>query len=404
MTCVLVVDDSQFMRTVVGNELRAEGYDVVEASNGRRALEQVEAHDPDAITMDVQMPEMDGIEATERIMEWRPTPILMVSAYTADGAEATLDALENGAVEFIQKPDGEVSIETEPLEDELVEKVRAAIEADLDVLAPGEASAADASADAGVAESADGGTVSAAASAGEATSPAGPADAGSDPDAAPEEPASPTTAADISRVIEGKLGDEFVDDPTVVVGASTGGPKLVNAMLRVLPRALDARVLVVQHMPASFTGRFAERIDAISAYDVAEAADGERIDGGAARVARGGAHLEVASYSSGRLRLKLTDDDPVNGVRPSIDVTMRSVADVVAGPLVGVVLTGMGRDGAAGVEAIKEAGGTTFAQDEATSPVFGIPESAIETGAVDHVLPADEMVDGIVDALKKEAG
>jgi two-component system chemotaxis response regulator CheB len=140
----------------------------------------------------------------------------------------------------------------------------------------------------------------------------------------------------------------------------------------------------------------------MSAYDVAEAEDGERIDGGEARVARGGHHLEVASYSSGRLRLQVTDDEPVHGVRPSIDVTMRSAAEAVEGPLVGVVLTGMGSDGAAGVEAIKDAGGTTFAQDEATSPVFGIPEQAIETGAVDYVLPADELVEGVVEALSKE--
>jgi two-component system chemotaxis response regulator CheB len=386
MTCALVVDDSQFMRTVVGNELREDGYDVVEASNGKQALEKVDEHEPDVITMDVEMPEMDGIEATERIMEWRPTPILMVSAYTADGAEATLDALENGAVDFIQKPDGEVSIETEPLEDELTEKVGAAVEADLDVLAPLDGPAADAE----VAEAVDGETMSASASA--------PA-----PDAeAEDEQVAPTTADEISSVIEGQLADEYVDEPTVVVGASTGGPKLINAMLRALPRALDARVLVVQHMPASFTGRFAARLDAMSAYDVAEAEDGERIDGGEARVARGGQHLEVASYSSGRLRLQVTDDEPVHGVRPSIDVTMESAADVVEGPLVGVVLTGMGSDGAAGVEAIKDAGGTTFAQDEATSPVFGIPEQAIETGAVDHVLPADELVEGVVEALSKE--
>jgi two-component system chemotaxis response regulator CheB len=388
MTCALVVDDSQFMRTVVGNELREDGYDVVEASNGKQALEKVDEHEPDVITMDVEMPEMDGIEATERIMEWRPTPILMVSAYTADGAEATLDALENGAVDFIQKPDGEVSIETEPLEDELTQKVQAVVEADLDVLAPLDGPAADAE----VAEAADGETVSASAS-----TPAPEADA-----EAAEEPAAPTTADEISSVIEGQLADEYVDEPTIVIGASTGGPKLINAMLRALPRALDGTVLVVQHMPASFTGRFAARLDAMSAYDVAEAEDGERIDGGEARVARGGHHLEVASYSSGRLRLQVTDDEPVHGVRPSIDVTMRSAAEAVEGPLVGVVLTGMGSDGAAGVEAIKDAGGTTFAQDEATSPVFGIPEQAIETGAVDYVLPADELVEGVVEALSKE--
>lgn len=383
MTCALVVDDSQFMRTVVGNELRADGYDVVEASNGKKAIEKVEEHEPDVITMDVEMPEMDGIEATERIMEWRPTPILMVSAYTTDDAEATLDAMENGAVDFIQKPDGEVSIDTESLEDELTEKVRAAVDADPDVLASLEAP------DAGVevSEAGDGETVSATASA---------------PGADAEAREAPTTAAEISEVIEGQLADEYVEDPTIVVGASTGGPKLINAVMRALPRALDARVLVVQHMPASFTDRFAARLDALSAYDVDEAEDGERIDGGQARVAPGGKHLAVTSYSSGRLRLAVTEDEPVHGVRPAIDVTMETAAEAVEGPLVAVVLTGMGSDGAKGIEAVKGVGGTTFAQDEATSPVFGIPEQAIETGAVDHVLPADELVEGILDALQKE--
>jgi two-component system chemotaxis response regulator CheB len=383
MTRALVVDDSQFMRTVVGNELRGEGYDVVEASNGKRALEAVEEHEPDVITMDVEMPEMDGIEATERIMEWRPTPVLMVSAYTAEGAEATLDALENGAVDFIQKPDGEVSLETEPLEAELARKVEAALKADLDVLAPVETPAADAD----VAGAGDGETMTASAAT---------------PEPEVEDRPAPTTSEDISSIIEGQLADEYVDAPTIVLGASTGGPKIVNRMLRALPRTLDARVIVVQHMPASFTGRFAARLDALSAYDVAEVEDGERIGGGDVRVARGGTHLEVASYSSGRVRLKVTDSDPVHGVRPSIDVTMESAAETVAGPLVGVVLTGMGKDGAEGIRAVKEAGGITFAQDEASSPVFGIPEQAIATGCVDHVLSADELVEGILDALSKE--
>lgn len=383
MTSALVVDDSQFMRTVVGNELRADGYEVVEASNGEQALEQVEEHEPDVITMDVEMPEMDGIEATEQIMEWRPTPILMISAYTAEGAEATLDALEHGAVDFIQKPDGEVSIETAPLEEELVQKVRAVRGADPDVLAPTDALSADADAT----ERGDGETMAAAASI---------------PDPGIEDPQEPTTSAEISSVIEGQLAEEYVDDPTIVIGASTGGPKIINAMIQALPRSLDARVLVVQHMPESFTGRFAARLDALSAYDVAEVDDGERIDGGEVRVAQGGRHLEVTNYSSGRLRLKVSDDDPIHGVRPSIDVTMESAAEAVAGPLVAVVLTGMGKDGADGIEAVKAAGGTTFAQDEDSSPVFGIPGQAIETGCVDFVLPAGSIVEGVLDALSKE--
>ncbi len=385
MTRALVVDDSQFMRTVVGNALADQGFEVVEASNGEQAVESAEQGEFDVITMDVAMPKMDGIEATERIMERSPTPILMVSAHTEQGADATLDALERGAVDFLAKPGGEASIEAGAIKDDLVEKVEAVTTADLDALEPmPRVNQADVDADAGGGE-----TMSVSASA-------------SEPDAdSTVEPHAPSVG-EISSVIEEKLAREYVENPTIVVGASTGGPKLVSAILRDLPRALDARVLVVQHMPESFTGRFAERLDAASAYSVAEAEDGERIGGGEVRIARGDSHLEVSGYSSGRLRLQLVDNEPVHGVKPSIDVAMRSVAGTIDDPVVGVALTGMGEDGAEGIRAIKESGGHTVVQDEETSPVFGIPQQAIETGCVDEVLPAERLVDGILTILSEE--
>jgi two-component system chemotaxis response regulator CheB len=385
MTVALVVDDSQFMRTVVGNTLQDAGIDVVEASNGADAVEQVDEHDPDVITMDVAMPEMDGIEATKRIMNRNPTPILMVSAHTEQGADATLDALGHGAVDFLAKPGGnEVSLEADDLADDLLDKVEAITGADLGAIEPSEETVP---AEMGASGSADGETVSMSAGASQ-----------------PEEPAEATspTAQEISSVIEEKLAREYVENPTVVLGASTGGPKLISAMLGELPRALDARVLVVQHMPESFTGRFAERLDKVSAYDVSEAEDGERIGGGEVRLAKGGHHLEIDTYSSGRLRLALTDREPVHGVRPAIDVTMESAAEAIDDPLVGVAMTGMGSDGAEGIRAIKEAGGTTVVQDEETSPVFGIPQQAIATGCVDEVRPAGELVEAILSALSTE--
>jgi two-component system chemotaxis response regulator CheB len=309
----------------------------------------------------------------------------MVSAHTDQGADATLDALQRGAVDFLAKPGGEVSVETEAIEDDLVEKVRAVRGADLSTLGPAaEAPAAD---DEAVQEG-DSGTMSVSAS-------------GAEPDADASTPRAPTVQ-EISSVIEETLAEEYVANPTVVIGASTGGPKLVSAILRELPRALDARVLIVQHMPESFTSRFAERLDNVSSYDVAEAEDGERVGGGDVRIARGGRHLEATNYSSGRLRLRPTDDEPVQGVRPSIDVTMESIAETVSDPLVGVALTGMGRDGADGIRGIEAAGGTTIVQDEETSPVFGIPQQAIATGCVDEVLPAEKIVEGILSALSTE--
>ena len=378
MTSVLVVDDSQFMRTVIGNLLSDHGYEVYSASDGEGAVEAVETHAPDIVTMDVVMPGMDGIEAVERIMKRRPTPILMLSAHTKEGADATFEALSKGAVDFLAKPGGEVSVDIASLEDRLVETVEAVADADLTSIARER-----------TAET--------------ATSVAGTAGTASEAGTEPPKPDAPATPAEPSTSDRPAPTDRsVVDRPTVVIGASTGGPKIVERVLAGLPLDLDARVLVVQHMPASFTDRLAARLDSVLDYDVSEASDGDRVDGGEILVAKGGYHLEIAHYVNGRVRVRLTETERVHGVRPAIDVTMRTAADRIDDPLVGVVCTGMGKDGAAGIEAIEAAGGHTIAQDRATSPVFGIPRQAIATGAVDDVLPADEIADGILDTLSTD--
>jgi two-component system chemotaxis response regulator CheB len=173
----------------------------------------------------------------------------------------------------------------------------------------------------------------------------------------------------------------------------------VEQILAQLPPALEAKVLVVQHMPASFTDRLAQRLDDRSEYAVSEATDGGSVTPGEVLVAKGGCHLSVTSARTDRLEVALTDGPRRHGVRPSIDVTMETLADHDSLPLVGVVLTGMGKDGAAGIADIEAAGGTTIAQDEGTSPVYGIPRRAVETGAVDHVLPDSEIVTGIQQSL-----
>jgi len=342
----VVADDSHFMRSVICDILEGGEIEVVaEARNGREAVDAVEKHGPDVVTMDVEMPEMDGIEAVERIMSETPTPVLMLSAHTDENADVTFEALDAGAVDFFAKPGGEVSMEMSRLEDQLVDIVLSVAGADVTGTSPG--SGADSET---------------------ATPPSTPA---------------PTT-------------EQYVDDPTLLVGSSTGGPKMVERVMSALPAAADFRVLIVQHMPDGFTERFAARIDDRSDYDVREAADGDRIGGGEALVAPGGKHLVVSNYRSGRLRVKLTEEPPVNSVRPAVDVTMESAAEVIDDPLVGVVLTGMGEDGAAGVEAVRAAGGRVIAQDEETSAVFGMPRRAIETGAVDDVLPIEDVPDGIL--------
>ncbi|MXV64005.1 chemotaxis-specific protein-glutamate methyltransferase CheB [Natronorubrum sp. JWXQ-INN-674] len=438
MTRVLVVDDSQFMRTVIGNALTAADYDVETATNGSEAIEAATAYDPDIVTMDVEMPELDGIDAVERIMATNPTLILMLSVHTDRGTEATLDALERGAIDFLNKPDGSDSRNVADLCDDVVEKVDELANANVSSIALARAAA---SAYATRPDRSDGNVTAGRAAVGSGTGDgngtrvrtgtgtgSGPkvrsefesatetGVEGTPNSPGPERPA-PTPSSTLKRRSGGgrangtderddraaiELEGEYAADPTIVLGASTGGPKIVEQVFDRLPLEFDAKGLVVQHMPSSFTGRFAERLDRRSRYDVSEAADGDTVRSGEILVAPGGAHLEVTGNVGGHLTVGLDDGDRIHGVRPAIDVTMRTAAERVSDPLCGVVLTGMGRDGAAGIEAIKTAGGHTVAQDEATSPVFGIPCQAIQTGCVDDITPAGELADTIVDAFNTD--
>ncbi|WP_440769724.1 chemotaxis-specific protein-glutamate methyltransferase CheB [Natronorubrum sp. DTA28] len=407
MTRVLVVDDSQFMRTVVDNALTEAGYDVETATNGSEAIETAAAYDPDIVTMDVEMPELGGIDALERIMATNPTLILMLSVHTEQGTETTLDALERGAIDFLHKPDGSDGRTLADLSSEVVAKVDELANANVSSIALARASA---SAYATRSSRANRDVVTGRAVAGAGADPRGSLEVSggsttnrpAGPDA--QRTFSPGSGAGSKSESDDdpgpiELEGDHADDPTVVLGASTGGPKIVEALFERLPADLGAKVLVVQHMPEGFTERFAERLDRLSEYDVREASDGELVRAGEAAIAPGDAHLEVANNVGGRLRVRLDDGERIHGVRPAIDVTMQSAAETAVDPLCGVVLTGMGRDGAAGIESIKRAGGHTIAQDEATSPVFGIPCQAIQTGCVDDIAPATELVETIVDAF-----
>ena len=394
MTRVLVVDDSGFMRTVIGNALTEAGYEVETATNGSEAIEAAAAYDPDVVTMDVEMPELGGIDAVERIMATNPTLILMLSVHTDEGTEATLDALERGAVDFLHKPDGADGRTVKHLTDDVVAKVDELADANVSSIALARASASayatrsNQEATSGRAVASTGSETQGGSSGGPQTSPDGPT--------VGRRSGTGTELGDFPPV---ELEGDYAADPTVVLGASTGGPKIVERLFERLPIELGAKVLVVQHMPAGFTERFADRLDTRSEYDVREAADGESIHPGEAVIAPGDAHLEVRSNVNGRIRVRLDDGERLHGVRPAIDVTMQTAAERVTDPLCGVVLTGMGRDGADGIEAIHAAGGRTIAQDEATSPVFGIPCQAIQTGCVDEIAPAPEIVAAIVDAF-----
>lgn len=343
----VVVDDSQFMQRVITDILEDGDIDVVAtAKDGISGIEAVKTHDPDVVTMDIEMPRLNGIDAVERIMDENPTPILMLSAHTEDGSELTFEALNRGAVDFFTKPGGEVSVGIGQHDEQLIESVRSAARADL--------SAVEAA----------------------------------------------TRGTSRTQVSQTKL--DYEDDPTLIVGASTGGPNVVERLLEELPVDADFRILVVQHMPDDFTARFADRLDRTSSYDVSEADDGRRVRGGEAVVAKGGYHLTVSGYSRGRIRIGLTESEPVNGVRPAIDVTMASAAETITDPLTGVVLTGMGADGADGVRRLNSAGASIIAQDEETSTVFGMPKRAIETGVVDAIHPIDELTEAVLETITKE--
>jgi len=345
----VVVDDSRFMRGLITDLLDEGGIPVVgEAKDGVEAIEVIADEQPDVVTMDLEMPRMNGIEAVERIMDEQPTPVLMLSAYTDDDAEVTFEALEKGAVDFFAKPGGEVSMGVSRLGDQLIETIRTVADADLAQASPAEQSTATAQ-----------------------------------PTAAPASTGSPSVSSPDTNA--------FDDTRTVVIGSSTGGPNAVEQVMSELPGG-DCRVLIVQHMPEAFTSRFADRLDgATSAYDVREASDGARIGPGEALVARGGTHLEITGYRSGRLRVGLIDDDLGHSVMPAVNVTMESAAETITDPLTGVILTGMGADGAEGICAIQEAGGPTIAQNEESCVIYGMPKRAVEAGCIDTVCPLDDV-------------
>lgn len=340
------------MRGLISDTLESGDIEVVgEAEDGEEAVSVVKDLRPDVVTMDVNMPELDGIEATRQIMSEVPTPILMLSAYTDDGAEETFEALDAGAVDFIAKPGGEVSAAVTDLEEQLVELVESVADADV-------------------------------ADRGAAADPAPETETETEPEPDPE-----TKAVEVEP------------NTTILIGSSTGGPDAVERVVSALPGDADIRVLIVQHMPEAFTGRFADRLNDASELDISEAEDGDRIGRGEALVARGGQHLEVSSYRRGRLRVKTLDEDRGQGVRPSVNVTFESAADVIDDPMIGVVLTGMGDDGADSIKNLKRAGARVIAQDEETSVVYGMPKRAVATGFVDEVLPLEKIATGVVGGI-----
>ncbi len=391
----VVVDDSPFMRGVITDLLSDAGITVVgEAGDGAEALSVVADERPDVVTMDVEMPGMGGLEAVERLMAETPTPVLMLSAHTDEGAEVTFEALERGAVDFFAKPGGEVSAGVSRESDRLAEAVRSVADADLDAASRSRVSSTrtdDATTESGDSTARSGATTTRSGR----TSTATAEDARDDRDA--EDARDDRDAEDDRDATSDPPSTATMDPLTVIIGASTGGPNAVERVMASLPR-VDCRVVIVQHMPEAFTPRFADRLDAVSAYDVSEADDGARIGPGEALVARGGTHTRIESYRAGRMRVRLEADDSLP-VAPSVDVTMRSAAETVDDPLVGVILTGMGSDGSEGIRAMDAAGARTLAQSEDTCVIYGMPRRAVETGTVDEVHDLDGVADAVFEGV-----
>ncbi|HVH89362.1 MAG TPA: chemotaxis response regulator protein-glutamate methylesterase [Terriglobales bacterium] len=358
---VLIADDSAFMRKVLHSILLAErGFEVAgEARDGREAVAQADALKPDVITMDINMPHVDGLQATEQIMSTNPRPIVVVSSESREGAEITLKALELGAIDFVAKPSSGVDLDMSSVRDELVRKLRVA--AKVRVVRTASRTKV-----------------------GHEVAASGPR---TEPGVNPG-PKSESTRASSAAPTAARSNGKF---PLVVIAASTGGPATMMKFLPAFPKDFPGAVLVVLHMPGTFTSQFSQQLSGTSAIRVKEAEAGEILAPGTAYVCPGSHHLRVSA--TGRAML---DDGPrILGYRPCADVTLESAAEY-AGPLsVGVILTGMGNDGARGVQAMKSAGGYVIAQDEATSVIFGMNAEAIRSGAVDQVLPIEEIFSAI---------
>jgi two-component system chemotaxis response regulator CheB len=332
---VLVVDDSALMRKLISDMINSSpDCEVIGiARDGEEAIEKVNQLRPDVVTLDVEMPRINGLEALAHIMMHMPTPVIMLSALTKEGAETTMRALELGAVDFIAKPGGKsISVGIEEIKEELLKKIRVAARAKPKRLY-------------------------------------------------------------IRRKKKHLLPKKLRENIAIVFGASTGGPGTLMDILQALPADMPP-VFIVQHMPPGFTSSFAKRLNALSRFEVKEAEDGDVIESGVGYVAPGDYHMVIR-----RGRIRLTKEPKLHGVRPAVDKTMESAAEVYGKNTIGVLLTGMGNDGAEGLKKIRALGGRTIVEDSSTCVVFGMPKAAIEAGAAEVIAPNYRIADEIIRML-----
>ncbi len=342
---VLIVDDSAFARIMIAKHLAADpSIEVVgTARDGIDALDKIKALKPDVVTLDVEMPKMDGVTALEKIMADCPTPVVMLSNLTAAGADVTIRSLEIGAVDFFLKPSLINPAGTDDMDGELVQKIKQASRVDV----------------------------------------------------ARVTSRLQRIVADLHRSKtkprQARQGRNGKVDRLLIIGSSTGGPRALYEIVPNLPSDLPAAILIVQHMPPKFTRSIAERLDEISLIRVKEAEPGDCVSTGQALVAPGGFHMVMKANG----QIVLNQDKPRCGLRPAVDVTMGAAAKIYGSRCVGVILTGMGNDGTQGAAMIKAGGGMILAEHESTCVVYGMPRSVAEAGLADKVVPLNRMVDEI---------
>ncbi len=342
---VLVVEDSALMRRLIVDLLeRDPAIQVVGvAKDGVEALDRIAALRPDVVLLDITMPRMDGLEVLRRLARKHPVPVVVLTGVNDE--RVIRQALQLGAVDVVLKPSGPISVDIATVREELLRKVKL-----VGIASPRE----------------------------------------SESSTFERVTTSSSPALSRSRRIW-----------AIVIGASTGGPRAVEHVLCGLPSDVPATVLVVQHMPFSFTRSFAERLNRQCVLSVKEGEDGDILRVGMAYVAPGGYHMRVRRSMRGLAEIHLDDGPPVNNVRPSVDVTMYDVADVFRRRTIGVLLTGMGMDGAHGLKYIRERGGRTIAQDSETSVVYGMPRAAANLSAAEHILPLDKIPAAIMSIIRE---
>ncbi|CAI8785642.1 protein-glutamate methylesterase/protein glutamine deamidase [Brevibacillus sp. IT-7CA2] len=354
---VLVTDDSAFMRKVISDILSTDPeIEVIDrAKNGLECIEKCKELAPDVLTLDIEMPVMNGLDALEKLMNECPVPIVMLSSLTKEGAEATIHALELGAFDFVTKPSGPISLDIHKVGDRLIERVKAAAASKVRlkkqisrVVKP----------------------------------------VSSESKAAPASPVIRTKIPSSPAVMRSQVGGKA---RLVVLGTSTGGPKALQSVLTAIPANFPAPIAIVQHMPAGFTKSLANRLDSLCQIRVTEVVDGEYLENGTAYIAPGGFHFEVRQVN-GRLQAYLHQEEPRGGHRPSVDILFESVSQLTNVDKWAIIMTGMGNDGTKGLKRMKELDRvTSIVEDESSCVVYGMPRAAIQAGLADNVAPLEKI-------------